>query len=631
MFLQYYGLREQPFGVTPNPRYLYHSPIHREALASLIYGIESDLGFAALIAEPGMGKTTLLFYLLEKFRTTARTALIFQTLCSPLELLRYLANELEIQTNETDPVILNERIKDVLVQEAQARRRVILIIDEAHNLDEPVLETIRLLSDFETQNFKLLHIILAGQLQLAEKLAKPGMAQLLQRVSMLNRLKPLTPEETRNYIEYRLGVAGYRGAPLFKDDAVQLIGSMSGGVPRKINRICFNALSLGCALGKQGIDSDVIREVSSDLDIGDLLYRKGAITDEPKQPSELRPSMESVAEPANVPVASPHSPLPQTSESKPLEAAPVRQWPAFPVTAAPRQAPPVTTHTAAMPPGSSPVRPAAPAPTGTAKVRPFMAASSAQARPLTSAQPKPVAPPVTSSHTPRPSIVPKPRPSHPQPRKQGYASSSRAGALTVASVLMAVIALAGWTLWVKIPGRDAAVQASSTAPQTHGQEVDMPVPNNAPKINDAFERGRSAARQRASGPYDLQKNVVKVSARKATEKNAPQTADPGMIVVDFGPQNGSHGNSRAVSAALIRKVQPIYPSEARRSGIQGFVTVAAVIGTDGKPRNVRAVSGPPILARAATDAVSQWLYQPYIVNGRPVEVETEVVVDFALR
>ncbi len=229
MFLAYYGLREQPFGVTPNPRYLYHSPIHREALASLIYGIEADLGFAALIAEPGMGKTTLLFYLLEKFRATARTALIFQTLCSPLDLLRYLASELEIQTTETDPVILHELLKNVLVQEAQARRRVIVIIDEAQNLDEPVLETIRLLSDFETQNFKLLHIILAGQLQLADKLAKPGMAQLLQRVAMLNRLNPLTPEETKNYIEYRLGVAGHRGAaPLFKDDAIQLIASLSG-------------------------------------------------------------------------------------------------------------------------------------------------------------------------------------------------------------------------------------------------------------------------------------------------------------------------------------------------------------------------------------------------------------------
>jgi general secretion pathway protein A len=628
MFLEYYGLREQPFGVTPNPRYLYHSPIHREALASLIYGIEADLGFAALIAEPGMGKTTLLFYLLEKFRTTARTALIFQTLCSPLELLRYLANELDIKTNETDPVILNERIKDVLVQEAQARRRVIVIIDEAQNLDESVLETIRLLSDFETQNSKLLHIILAGQLQLAEKLAKPGMAQLLQRVSMLNRLNPLTPEETKNYIEYRLGVAGYRGVALFNDDAVQLIATMSGGVPRKINRICFNALSLGCALDKRGIDSEVIREVSNDLDIGDLLFQKGAITDDLKQSSDSRESLSPSNEPAEIAAPSSQSSLPQSSENKPLQAAPARQWPSFPVSPPP-SAPPERAHTHARSPGFSPVRPQASAPAGTSTVRPFRPATSGQARPLTSAQLKPS---VISAEAPPPTLVRNARPPNSQPRKRENASSSRTGALTLAGVLMAVLALAGWTLWVKIPTRDSDAAAQASAPlQTNGQEIDLPAPVDAPKINDAFERGRSAARQRASESSDLQQNVVKVSATKGTKKNAPQTADRGTAVVDFGPQNSSPANSRAVSAALIRKVQPIYPIEARRSGIQGSVTVAAVIGADGKPRNVRAVSGPPILARAATDAVSQWLYQPYFVNGRPVEVETEIVVDFALR
>ncbi len=411
MFLQYYGLREQPFGVTPNPRYLYHSPMHREALASLIYGIEADLGFAALIADPGMGKTTLLFYLLEKFRATARTALIFQTLCSPLDLLRYLASELEIQTTDTDPVILNERIKDVLVQEAQARRRVIVIIDEAQNLDEPVLETIRLLSDFETQNFKLLHIILAGQLQLAEKLSRPGMAQLLQRVSMLNRLSPLTPEETKNYVEYRLGVAGYRGGvPLFEDDAIELIASLSGGIPRNINRICFNALSLGCALGKQGIDSDVVKEVRSDLDIGELLYQKGAITDETQVAASRK---ETIAEGSNARGERPPARVPRSSEGRPLEAAPAIQWPAFPVAAATRTAPAMSTDApAARDPGLSAEMPAM-ASAGTAAVRRFVPPGMAQARPLSSAQVKPVAPPISSRPASSSAAVSQPTVSQP--------------------------------------------------------------------------------------------------------------------------------------------------------------------------------------------------------------------------
>jgi general secretion pathway protein A len=277
MFLQYYGLREQPFGVTPNPRFLYHGPAHREALASLIYGIEADLGFAALIAEPGMGKTTLLFYLLEKFRPTARTALVFQTQCTPQELLRYVANEFEIEAAEDDPVVLNDRIRQALVREARARRRVILIVDEAQNLTEESLEAIRLLSDFETPDFKLLHIILAGQPRLAEKLAQPGLAQLLQRIAMLNRLLPFTAiDDVARYIAYRLKVAGYSGLPLFTTEAMELIARHSGGIPRQINRLCFNALSLGCVTKKRRIDGEVVREVIKDLDVNSLLPRSAS-------------------------------------------------------------------------------------------------------------------------------------------------------------------------------------------------------------------------------------------------------------------------------------------------------------------------------------------------------------------
>ena len=286
MFLHYYGLREQPFGVTPNPRYLYHGPAHREALASLIYGIEADLGFAALIAEPGMGKTTLLFYLLEKFRPTARTALVFQTQCTPLELLRYVANELEVEAEEDDPVVLNDRIRQTLVREARARRRVVLIVDEAQNLSEESLEAIRLLSDFETPDFKLLHIILAGQPRLAEKLAHPSLSQLLQRIAMLNRLLPFTAlEDVGRYISYRLKVAGYSGPPIFTQDGLALIAKHSGGIPRQINRLCFNALSLGCVTKKRQIDAEIMREVVHDLDL-QLLMPSGSTFPDPDEHPE---------------------------------------------------------------------------------------------------------------------------------------------------------------------------------------------------------------------------------------------------------------------------------------------------------------------------------------------------------
>src|SRR6266436_1642824 len=248
MFLDFYGLREQPFGVTPNPRFLYPSPSHREVLASLLYGIQSDLGFSALIAEPGMGKTTLLFDLLERYRNSANTVFLFHTQCNSQDLLRYCLAELDIETDGDDSFAMHEKFKQVILQSARDGKKVLMVLDEAHNFDDSVLETIRLLSNFETSDAKLLHIILAGQTHLAEKLMRPAMKQLFQRISIVNRLKPFTFEETCAYIDHRLDVAGYSRGPLFTPNALLRISRYSHGVPRTINRLCFSSMSIACAL-----------------------------------------------------------------------------------------------------------------------------------------------------------------------------------------------------------------------------------------------------------------------------------------------------------------------------------------------------------------------------------------------
>jgi general secretion pathway protein A len=260
MFLSFYKLREQPFGVTPDPRFLYESEIHRTTLDSLLYGIQSDLGFTALLAEPGMGKTTLLFRILEKFRSTALTAFIFQTQCSSQDLLKYILQELEVETADNDPVALHQQIQQVLAKAARTGRRVILIVDEAQNLDVSVLETVRLLSNFETPQTKLLHTILSGQPQLATRLARPEMAQLQQRIAVTSRLYPLTPDEVALYIDHRLRVAGLTGDSPFSHSAIETIAAWSGGIPRKINRVCFNALTMGCSLGKIEIGTEVVEK-----------------------------------------------------------------------------------------------------------------------------------------------------------------------------------------------------------------------------------------------------------------------------------------------------------------------------------------------------------------------------------
>jgi general secretion pathway protein A len=236
----------------------------------LYYGIEANRGFLGLIAKPGMGKTTLLFHLLEKFRASAHTAFIFQTQCNSREFLRFLLAELGYEGDTQDFVRLHEEFNRRLLQEARAGKRMIVVIDEAQNLAPEVLETVRLLSDFETPRAKLMHIVLSGQPQLADKLASPGLAQLRQRVSILHGLEPLPSWEIKNYIEHRLKVAGYAGDPLFEPEAYGVVAEFTQGIPRNVNNFCFNALSLAYALQKKVIDAEVVSEVISDLDISRL-------------------------------------------------------------------------------------------------------------------------------------------------------------------------------------------------------------------------------------------------------------------------------------------------------------------------------------------------------------------------
>src|SRR3954471_18725425 len=274
MYLEFFGMREQPFGVTPDPRFLYLSPMHREALASLYYGVEAGRGFLSMIARPGMGKTTLLFQLLEEFRNSAKTAFLFQTQCDSREFIRFLLAELGIETKEQDRVKMHEEFNAVLLREMKAGKRFVVVIDEAQNLDDSVLETVRLLSNFETPRAKLMQIILSGQPELADKLARPNLSQLRQRVSIVARLEPLSPQYVHEYIQHRLRLSGYTGQRLFLPDAVSAIIDRSEGIPRTINNLCFNSLSLAYALGKRQIDRSLVEEISGDLDLEGISSRR---------------------------------------------------------------------------------------------------------------------------------------------------------------------------------------------------------------------------------------------------------------------------------------------------------------------------------------------------------------------
>jgi N-acetylmuramoyl-L-alanine amidase/type II secretory pathway predicted ATPase ExeA len=303
MFLDFYQLREQPFGVTPDPAYLYPSRTHCEALDSLTEAIQGDHGFLALIAEPGLGKTTLMYQVLEGLRDTTRAAFLFQTQCNSREFFEYLLADLGVDTAGMGLVAMHSKLNEMLFAEMLAGRRFVLIVDEAQNLDDSVLETIRLLSNFETTNTKLLQIVLAGQPQLGEKLAQPHLAQLLQRITLVKYLEPLSPEETAGYITHRLKVAGHRDDSLFEPDAVALIAEQSRGVPRIINKLCFRSLLEGYARGCSTISPDIVEKAQSKLNFVPAAA--------PAVP---------VAPPMVVPVAPPMPALPTATPPAPVSA-----------------------------------------------------------------------------------------------------------------------------------------------------------------------------------------------------------------------------------------------------------------------------------------------------------------------
>ena len=296
MFLDFFGLHEQPFGVTPDPAYLYATRTHREAFASLSSGIKADRGFMALVAEPGMGKTTLLYHLLNELRDSARTVFLFQTQCDSREFFHYVLNELGVDTQGMDLVAMHTKLNAILFAEMLGGKRFVLVVDEAQNLSQSVLETVRLLSNFETQHVKLLQIVLAGQPELARKLAKPELSQLRQRIAVWSHLEPLNVEETGFYVEHRLKVAGYSGEPLFALDALEAIAQHSNGIPRNINNLCYGSLSAAYRRGHRTVTSEIVQEALNHVEVVSSGPRPRNVADRVADTAEL-PVSPSLVEP----------------------------------------------------------------------------------------------------------------------------------------------------------------------------------------------------------------------------------------------------------------------------------------------------------------------------------------------
>ena len=265
MYTNFYSLSEKPFDVTSNPRFLYLPPSHREALASLVYGIQERRGMLVLVGEVGTGKTTLLRAAMEQLEETTRFAFIFYTNMDFFEQLKMVAEELKISSPAMRPseAQLFTRLKEFAGFQAKKGQNVAILIDEAQNLDHQTLENYRLLSNIESKAGKLVQIVFSGQPELETKLKDHRLRQLAQRINLRRYLVPLTREETFDYIAHRLKIAGGEG--LFKDGGLELVWDYSGGIPRKINMICDNALLIGYGLEQKEITAEIIQEAHDDL------------------------------------------------------------------------------------------------------------------------------------------------------------------------------------------------------------------------------------------------------------------------------------------------------------------------------------------------------------------------------
>jgi general secretion pathway protein A len=242
VYLEYYRLSQAPFDITPNPRFLFHSTKHREAFNHMLYGIRERKGFVQLTGEIGAGKTTLCRALLEQLDSNFSTALILNPVLNADDLMKAIATEFGLNVKGRDRLETVSAIGEFLLKQIEQGKDTVLIIDEAQNLTEELLEQVRLLSNIETDDRKLLQIILMGQPELRERLNSPKLKQLRQRITVRFHLAPLTRVEVAQYIQHRLQVSGARGVPYFTPPAHWRIYNYSKGIPRLINAVCDKAL-----------------------------------------------------------------------------------------------------------------------------------------------------------------------------------------------------------------------------------------------------------------------------------------------------------------------------------------------------------------------------------------------------
>lgn len=268
MYVDFFGLKEKPFNVTPDPSFLFLSEKHQKALSHLTYGIQERKGFIAITGEIGTGKTTLCRSLLNSISDNVKTAyLLNSNITSDMQLLNMIIDDFGIKPKGKNKMSLLRALNEFLIEHNARGHNIVLIIDEAQNLKPRVLEQIRMLSNLETDKEKLLQIIFVGQPELKEILHSKNLVQLNQRITVRYHVSPLDKDEMKSYINHRLVVAGANGNSIFTEEAIEEIFNYSKGVPRLINIICDRSLLLGFVQENKTINDSMIKKSAQDLEV----------------------------------------------------------------------------------------------------------------------------------------------------------------------------------------------------------------------------------------------------------------------------------------------------------------------------------------------------------------------------
>ncbi|HYG79783.1 MAG TPA: AAA family ATPase, partial [Pyrinomonadaceae bacterium] len=287
MYREFYGLKELPFALTPDPRFIYFTPSHTEVMANLHYGIESGKGLVVVTGEVGTGKTTILRWMMQRLDRTVLVAYVFNPRLTVPEFYQHITTLFDVKDWETKSELLIALGKTLESRHGRGLRTV-LIIDEAQGLSPYVLEEIRLLSNFESDTAKQLQIILTGQPELRDVLNNPDLRQLKQRVALRCEIKPLpNVEETERYIASRLLVAGAERTDIFSPGAIDYIFRCSEGIPRQINNLCDNSLLTGFSAGEEVIGRAIIEEVADQFDMLPRTDRGRQMGEEREAPARI--------------------------------------------------------------------------------------------------------------------------------------------------------------------------------------------------------------------------------------------------------------------------------------------------------------------------------------------------------